>query len=362
MSRESYLDLERFCTRMSESGLAAVVAASPNAVFHTSGCLIITHNPIRDRLAFCVTTADGRQSLVVCKIEESHCEHDSWVRDIRTYIEFKKLPTHLLAETLADLGLSDRRIGLELDYLRESYYRELKAVAPALQFVPADTLLAELRERKPATQVAQMRKAAENVSASIDELFREPLIGSSERQIRARLRRKLAERGADGSYLVVATGPNVAIPEHRAGDRVLRAGDPLALDAAVTFDGYVAEAAVTRIAGSTSAGQPEAGLEAAYRAAARELKAGVRAADVYRQAATAATKTGGSLLGDSVGYGVSFGGREPPFLATGSARQLASGMTIALDVAYQAGAGLVLRKKGMWVLSENGATELTASS
>lgn len=359
MRRESFFDMARLCARMKKDGLGAVVAASPNAVFHTSGCLIITHNPIRDRLAFCVTTAEGRQCLVVCKIEESLCEHDSWVRDIRTYIEFKKLPAHLLAETLADLGVADKRIGLELDYLRESYYREIKEFAPHLQFVPVDALFAELRETKPIGQVAQMRKAAEHVSAAIASLFKGPLVGRSERQIRAQLRGDLAERGADGSYLIVASGPNVAVPEHRAGNRVLATGDSLAIDAAVTFDGYVAEAAVTRIAGGNDSTRAEAKLEETYRAAADSLRAGVQAAEVHGKAAAAAKKTGGGLIGDCVGYGVSFGGREPPYLAAGSTQRLVPGMTIALDIAYQAGPDLVLRKKGTWVLGERKATELT---
>lgn len=359
MSRESFLDMARFCAHMKKDGLAAVVAASPNGVFHTSGCLIITHNPIRDRLAFCVTTADGRQCLVVCKIEESLCQHDSWVRDIRTYIEFKKLPTHLLAEALADLGVADKRIGLELDYLRESYHREIMEFAPHLQFVPADALFAELRETKPARQVAEMRKAAESVSAAIAALFKAPLVGRSERQVRAQLRRDLAERGADGSYLIVASGPNVAIPEHRAGDRVLAAGEPLLVDAAVTFDGYVAEAAVTRIASGADSTRAETALENTYRAAADSLRPGARAADVHGKAAAAAKEMGGSLIGDCVGYGISFGGREAPYLSAGSKMMLQSGMTIALDVAFKASPDLVLRKKGTWVLAERGGTELT---
>ncbi len=360
MSRENYLDLAHFCARMKDSGLAAVVAASPNAVFHTSGCLIITHNPIRDRLAFCVTTAEGRQCLVVCKIEESLCEHDSWVRDIRTYVEFKKLPTHLLAETLADLGLSDRPVGMEMDYLRESYFRELRDVAPGLNFVPADRLLAEMREAKPAGQVEQMRRAADIVGAAIDTVLAQPLVGASERQIRARLRRDLAERGADGSYLVVATGPNIAVPEHRAGDRILAEGDAVVLDAAITLDGYVAEAADSRIAGSALANPAVSGLEATYRAAAGALRAGARAADVFERAASAAREAGGGVLGDGVGYGISFGGREAPFLAPGSDAELTAGMTIALDVGYRFRGDVLLRKKRTWALSDRGAVELPA--
>ena len=214
--RESYLDMPAFCAGMKEAGISAAVAASPNAVFHTSGCLIITHNPIRDRLAFCVTTAEGRQCLVVCTIETSLCEHDSWVKDIRGYVEFKKLPTHLLAETLADLGLAGKTVGIDLEYLREHYFDELKAAAPTTSFVSADALLGKLQAIKKTELINHMRRAAQQTQAAIANVLSENVVGLTESQVRLRLRKALADRGADGSYLVVAAGPNIAVA---SGDR-----------------------------------------------------------------------------------------------------------------------------------------------
>jgi len=359
MARKNFLDMAQFCQRMKEQGLAAVIAASPNAVFHTSGCLIITHNPIRDRLAFCITTAEGRQCLVVCTIEVSLCEHDSWVKDIRGYVEFKELPTHLLAKTLTELGLSNKTVGIDLDYLRESYFRELTEAAPNVNFVAADGLLDEIREVKSDGQIALMRDAAVGSEAAIADLLQEPLTGQSERQVRARLRRTLADRGADGSYLVVAAGPNVVVPGHRAGDHVLAAGEPLVIDAAVTYDGYVAEAAASCVLGAVAATAAETALNSVYRAGAYALRAGRRAGDVFAAAEAGARKAGGVLIGDTVGYGLSFGGKEPPFLARNSAEALKSGMTVALDVTYQHSGGPMLRRKQTWVLAADRARELS---
>lgn len=358
MARENYLDLKTFCKRMKDEGMAAVVAASPNGVFHTSGCLIITHNPIRDRLAFCVTTADGHQCLVVCTIELSLCEHDSWVKDIRGYVEFQELPTHLLAKTLAGLGLAGKTVGIDLSYLRESYFAELVEAAPSIRFEPADALLAEMREVKPASLVAHMTTAAKGVQTAIQETFDETAVGMTERQIRLIFRRNLARHGADASYLIVAVGPNIKLPEHRATTDVLEAGQPLLLDATVTFDGYVAEGAATRIFGAEEAAPAEAAFERVYQAAVKALASGARGEDVFGQAKAAAKRSGGALKGDFVGYGISFGGKEPPLLSAHSRDTLKPGMTLAVDVTYEHGDGMLLRRKRMWLVGDKQATEV----
>jgi Xaa-Pro aminopeptidase len=325
-------------------------------VFHTSGCLIITHIPIRDRLAFSVTTAAGRQCLVVCKIEESLCREDSWVEDIRTYVEFKELPTTLLARTLAELGLEHQTVGLELGYLREWYARELLAAAPTIRFVPCDDLLEELRMVKPADQVARMEAAATGAGEAVQTVLGEPCVGLTERELRRRFRRALAAHGADGSYVVVASGLHTLVSDHRATDRQIANGEPLLLDAAVTYDGYAAEIATSVIAGAGTAPGAVAVLARTHEAVTAALRPGVAGRDVFARAVATAD---GALLGQCVGWGVSFGGQERPFLAPESSDVLRPGMTIAVDVQCRVGRDGALRTKRMWVVSESGARELS---
>jgi Xaa-Pro aminopeptidase len=349
MARDNYLDIPRFCAQMRGQSMAAVVASSPSGVFHTSGALIITHNPLRDRLAFCITTANGDQCLAVCAIEKSLCEHDSWVKDIRDYVEFQELPTHLLAKTLADLGLNGKTVGIDLDYLRESYFRELVAAAPDINFVAADTLLLKMRAIKPAGQFAHMRNAARVLHAGMAQVLREPMVGKAEREIRKRFRQALIHGGADGCYVAVAAGPNARTAEHRAGDHVLAPGEPLVLDAAVTCDGYIAEAATSVVLGTPMATDATSILDASYRKAVQALKVGARAGDIYEAASEGARASGGLLVGSGVGHSISFGGREPPFLTRESDDVLEAGMSIVLDITCENRDGLRLRKKDLWL-------------
>jgi Xaa-Pro aminopeptidase len=344
---------------MKEAGMSAVVAASPHNVFHTSGSLIITHSPIRDRLAFCITTGAGHQTLVVCGIERSLCAHDSWVEDIRTYVEFQELPTALLARTLRDLGLDRTVVGLELGYLRDAYFQELRTAAPGIEFRSCDAILEESRVRKPPAQVARMRKDSQVVTAVLREAVTAARAGQSERQIRVQLRRALAERGADGSYIVVAAGPHTTIPDHRATDRVIEAGEPLILEAAATFDGYAAEGAVSAIVGRDAAEAAMVRLQAVYRATTTHLRAGIFAREVYARAAEAATP--GTLVIPCVGHGVSYGGEEMPYLAAHSHDVLAPGMVLAVDVHYRYGPEVALRLKEMYAIGMDGTSQCLSS-
>ena len=51
--------------------------------------------------------------------------------------------------------------------------------------------------------------------------------GRTERDVAVELERRFVDAGADGLAfdLIVASGPNGAIPHHEPGDRVIEAGD-----------------------------------------------------------------------------------------------------------------------------------------
>lgn len=355
MTRQNDLDFAYVNQRIGAAHLDAIVSASPTGLFHASGALIITHNPARDRLAFAVSTADGRQALVVCKAEESLCRQDSWVKDIRTYVEFQELPTTLLARTLADLGLSKGRIGIDLDYLRAKYFRELQAAAPEAEFVAADAILADIYQRKTPHLIEQMQQAAVRIDRAIQATLDGPLIGRTERDVRAALRAALAEGGADATYIVVASGPNTAIPEHRAGARKVAAGDVLTLDVAASYDGYVGECATSVIVGQPNDPALAAVLKV-QAAAAACLKAGATADAVYKAAAAAARAAGRPLGTDLIGYGLTFGGRQSPFLVRGAETVLREGDTVALDIVLPGPAGAAVQTKRVWLVERNGAT------
>ncbi len=361
MARENYLDMDFLCAELKREGMSAIVTGSPEGLFHTSGALIITHSPARDRLAFSIVTADGRQALAICQVEESLCAEDSWVGDVRTYVEFQELPTVLLARTLEDLGLNGTIIGIDLGYIRDKFFTELMEAAPSIEFVAADSLLTRLYHRKPAGLIDKMADAAAVAQGVIEKALAGEVVGKTERELRILVRNALASKGADGSYVVVASGPNVAVPEHRATDRVIMAGDVLTIDAAATFDGYVGEIAGSIVVGGND-GSTEVRIAGVYGAAAAALRDGATGGSVFAAAEAAALAAGGRLSSDYIGYGLSFGGRDEPRIARGSESPLEEGMAVTLDIGFALPGEPVLRKKQTWLVGKGGPSLLAKAS
>ena len=155
--------------------------------------------------------------------------------------------------------------------MREHYMRELTAATPDIEYASADSLLSWSRAVKTQPQVKLIGQAASGATQVLRSLMAADLVGKSERELRIELRGKLADAGADGSYTVVAAGADAAIPDHRAGEQLLANGQPLLIDAAVSYDGFAAEVALSRVLGNTAPGPAKSALDALYRCCGSKL-------------------------------------------------------------------------------------------
>jgi Xaa-Pro aminopeptidase len=96
-------------------GLAAIVAMSPENFAYASGAFILTVSLVRPRQAFVIIPALGEPVLVVCSIEKALTQSESWIKDIRTYVEFVDHPIDALCATLRSLGIEKGQVGCDLD-------------------------------------------------------------------------------------------------------------------------------------------------------------------------------------------------------------------------------------------------------
>ncbi|MCZ7569935.1 MAG: aminopeptidase P family N-terminal domain-containing protein [Ardenticatenaceae bacterium] len=114
--------------------------ASPENIPYLAGVFIDTQKSIRDRLALVVWPAEGEPTLIVCNIEEPQAQTESWIEDVRAYLEFQKRPTELLAEILNEKGLSTAPIGIEMGYLSARHFADLSRLLPDATLVACDHL------------------------------------------------------------------------------------------------------------------------------------------------------------------------------------------------------------------------------
>jgi Xaa-Pro aminopeptidase len=161
-------------------------------------------------------------------------------------------------------------------------------VAPTVQRDLAP-ILAEMRLRKDAEEVATMRRAASISAAAHTRAMRfcaarlrtDPSDAIAEYEIEAELLHEFRRSGADGpAYVpIVAAGANACILHYAAGATRLRAGELCLVDAGAELDGYASDVTRTFPAdGRFSAPQRELYelVEAAQRAAIAATRPGAR--------------------------------------------------------------------------------------
>ena len=99
----------------SSINLEAVIAMSPENFCYASGAYILTVEYIRPRQAFTVLAKDKDPFVLICSIEESLTRDESWIDDIRTYVEFADNPIDRLVAELKREGITSGRVGIDLD-------------------------------------------------------------------------------------------------------------------------------------------------------------------------------------------------------------------------------------------------------
>lgn len=239
------MNLQRLRQEMQAEGLDAVVAVSPENTFYTTGAYIMTQKIIRDRLALAVFPANGEPVFIVCNIEESLARAESWIRDVRSYVEFKTSPITVLADALRELGLEGKRVGMELRYLSAHYFAELVKLMPTTEFPEAGRVFNRTRVIKDAKEIEQLRVANYATHKAIMDSFAVAKPGDTEAQLAAAITTRIIAAGATEPFLVVAAGERSRQAHPNAGAYPLEPGDMVRVDGGGIFNGYYSDVART---------------------------------------------------------------------------------------------------------------------
>ena len=127
--------------------------------------------------------------------------------------------------------LAPDRLGIEAAAMTVRHHldlsRRLEAAGIALELVPVDGAVERLREVKDAWEVATLREAGQRLSDVAKCIIPKALAGLRERDVAAIIEWELRRKGFDKPAFdtIVASGPNAAMPHHRAGDRQMSDGD-----------------------------------------------------------------------------------------------------------------------------------------
>jgi len=164
--------------------------------------------------------------------------------------------------------------------------------------------------------------------------------------------------------LIVAAGPNGALPHARASDQIIRPGEPIVVDIGCVVDGYCSD--MTR---TFCLGRPEARyLEVwnlvlqAQEAAEAGLRAGlsgVEADALARQVIQAAGY--GEQFGHGLGHGVGLAIHERPRASRLSTDILAAGMSLTVEPGIYLPGEFGVRLEDLVIIRQEGVEVLTRS-
>ncbi len=145
-----------------------------------------------------------------------------------------------LADTrdfLAETGA--KTVGVEAKQITLAEMIDLEKVE-GIRWKPLLQTVEPLRLRKTAVEIQTIQKACaitDEVIAQVPQIAR---VGMTEREVAWELEKALRQAGAEALAfdILVASGPNSALPHHHPGERRLQAGDPLIVDMGAQVDGY----------------------------------------------------------------------------------------------------------------------------
>lgn len=269
-----------------------------------------------------------------------------------------------LSEWLRQEGIG--RLGFEAEALSFKDYETYRQAFAPTELVPLVGVVQALRQVKAAQEIEALQRAAAITEDSLAAVLPTLQLGITERELALALEWEMRRRGADGVAfpLIVAFGPNSALPHAVPGTRRLAPHDLVIFDVGAVWDGYHADLTRTYVAGAfrEESRRMYDVVLAAEEAALEVVQAGRPAAAVDRAARAVIEAAGfGAHFVHSTGHGVGLEIHEAPHLTATSTETLEEGMVVTVEPGiYLPGFGGV-RIEDTVVVRPEGAEVLTRS-
>ncbi len=358
VSRINWSGLEQ---AMDAEGLEAVVAASPENFFYLSNCLLLSQQIIPSRLCMAIAPRETPPAAMVCYCEERQMRQDSWMTDIRTYLEFQEHPMTALAGTLREMGLARAVIGIERHFLTAADVDRLGEELPQARLREADRLFGRVRAIKTPAELEILTQAASVTEGAIQASFRKARPGQSEKVMADDLSGRVLHAGATSQWITLAVGANTAVNHPFPSAKSLTPGEILRVDVGGTFQGYQSDVARTSAIGTVTSEQASVyrRLREAQRQTIDTVRPGVRACDLYFTCRRELEQRGLSMTSQAVGHGLGIGMHEFPVLHGRETARIQPGMVLNVEPAVLDSQGFLYHLEDLFVVTETGPRILT---
>ena len=246
-----------------------------------------------------------------------------------------------LPTLIGEFGI--KRLGFEADNVTVQLLDRFKAVvaesengAKDLELIPTTGVPLGLRAFKDADELALLQRSIDIADQAFTEVSKTISVGDTEDEIAWRIEVAVREQGAESLSFptIVGSGPNAALPHHRAGDRKIQAGESIVIDMGARFQGYCSDLTRTVVVGEPNDQFKKVYdiVLAAQLTAIESVEAGMTGADADNLARTVIVEAGyGELFGHSLGHGVGLEVHEAPWVASRVETKLEDGMAFTIE-------------------------------
>ncbi len=280
--------------------------------------------------------------------------------------EIVKAAPDVLAKELNGLATKARarRVGFESHYLTFDEHAEWSEAAQGFELVPVRELVEDMRAIKDQEELETIKQAVALGDAALAHTRKLIRPGMTEKEVAWELESYMRTHGAEAAAyeIIVAGGPNGAMPHAQTSDDALEAGQPIVIDVGARVDGYHSD--LTR---TLCLGDPDDRFQEIYDlvlkaqlAAEEGMRPGMSAREADALARDVITDAGyGARFGHGLGHGVGLAIHEKPKASGVSWDLLSSGMTLTVEPGiYIPGWGGV-RIEDLVVIGEEGVEVLS---
>lgn len=222
--------------------------------------------------------------------------------------------TELMKNALAECGAE--KLAAEDGHLSHGRWKETEK-ALGRSFLPAGSLMDELRASKSEEEIACMIRAQRISEKALEEVLGIIRPGMTEKGVMAELVYHMLKNGSEGNSFdpIVVTGANTSMPHGVPGDTVIRDGDFITMDFGSLAGGYCSD--MTR---TVAVGHATEEMRTVYSIVLEAQLAGIAAArsgvlgkEIDKAARDVIEKAGyGEYFGHGFGHSLGLDIHEPP--------------------------------------------------
>jgi Xaa-Pro aminopeptidase len=318
--------LQNLRHKLAEKEIEAVLVSQPENLYYLSGC-----EGLEGYLLI-----SGQRAIIVTDfryVEQAQRQSPGY-----EIFRYTGKMTDWLPLLLA--GWHIKRLGFESDHLSCATQLQigeiLKTNRMTLNLVPASGLVEALRAVKDPEEIKLIAKAVKATDAVFKYAEKILKPGLTEKAVAWEIEKYLREHGSQPVpfELIVAAGPNAALPHAKPSDYVIQKNEPIVIDIGARFGHYGSDLTRTFYLGkrpSTYEKVYDTVMEAQVTAIS-QIKPGMTGAEVDSIARKIIAFNGyETAFGHGLGHGIGLSTHENPRLGPNSTDVLANGMVFTVE-------------------------------